>query len=111
MIDDVFCKIIAGELKADEVYRDDDVLVIRDIHPQAPVHLLIMPIAHVDGMADASPEVLGKLMAVAQKIAVQEGLVKGYRLILNEGEHGGKLVPHLHMHLLGGKPLGVKIVA
>ena len=111
MIDDVFCKIINGELKADEVYRDADVLVIRDIKPQAPVHLLVMPIEHVDGVGDASPDLLGKLVATAHKVAAQEGLTKGYRLILNEGEHGGKLVPHLHIHLLGGKALGAKIVA
>ncbi|HUO75489.1 MAG TPA: HIT domain-containing protein [Candidatus Paceibacterota bacterium] len=111
MIDDVFCKIIKGELKTDEVYRDDDVLVIRDIKPQAPVHLLVMPIEHVDGVSDASPELLGKLIATAHKVAQREGLTRGYRLILNEGEHGGKLVPHLHIHLLGGKPLGAKIVA
>lgn len=111
MIDDVFCKIIKGELKSDEVYRDDDVLVIRDIHPQAPVHLLIMPLAHVLGVGDATPELLGKLVAAAHAVAAKEGLEKGYRLILNEGEHGGKLVPHLHMHLLGGKPLGAKIIA
>ena len=110
MIDDVFCKIIKGELGADTVYRDDEVMVVKDIHPQAPVHLLIMPVAHYDGMADASAELLGKMAIVAHRIAGEEGLEKGYRLIINEGEHGGKLVPHLHMHLLGGRKLGPKIV-
>jgi histidine triad (HIT) family protein len=111
MIDDVFCKIISGEFKGDFVYRDDEVAVIRDIHPQAPVHLLVMPVKHVDGLVDADEALLGKLLVVARKVADQEGLEKGYRIILNEGEHGGKLVPHLHLHLLGGKHLGPKIVA
>ncbi len=111
MISDVFCKIVRGELKSDEVYRDKEILAIRDIKPQAPVHILVMPIAHVESVADASPELLGKLVAAAHRIAVQEKLTKGYRLIINEGDHGGKLVPHLHIHLLGGKRLGAKIVA
>ena len=111
MIDDVFCKIISGELKSDFVYRDDDVVVIRDIHPQAPVHLLVMPVRHVDGVGDADPALLGKLVATAHQVAVQEGLDDGYRIIVNEGAVGGKLVPHLHLHLLGGKRLGPKIVS
>ncbi len=111
MIQDVLCKIIGGELPADEVYRDSEVLAIRDIKPQAPVHILVMPIAHVDGVGDASPALLGKLIATAHRIAGEQGLTKGYRLVINEGEHGGKLVPHLHIHLLGGKRLGPKIVS
>ena|SRR5258708_255691 len=111
MITDVFCKIVAGEIPADKVYEDDNFLVIKDITPQAPVHLLIFPKKHVFGMHDATPEILGSAMALADKIAQQLGIAdKGYRLILNEGEHGGKLVPHLHIHLLGGKNLGSKIV-
>ena len=113
MIDDIFCKIINGELKADIVWQDDDFLVIKDIHPQAPVHLLIIPKKHIFGLAnltDADALLLGKALIVAEKVAVQLGLEKGYRLILNEGTHGGKLVPHLHIHLLGGKNLGAKIV-
>ena len=110
MIDDVFCKIIKGELGGEFVYRDDEIVVLKDIHPQAPVHLLVMPVVHCDGVADASVEVLGKMVGVAHRIAHEQGLEKGYRLIINEGEHGGKLVPHLHMHLLGGRKLGAKIV-
>lgn len=111
MIDDVFCKIIKGELPAEKVYEDDDFLVIKDIHPQAPVHLLIFPKKHIFGMHDANAEILGGAMLVADKVAQQLGIAdKGYRLILNEGDHGGKLVPHLHIHLLGGKSLGAKIV-
>ncbi len=114
MISDVFCKIINGELKSDKVYEDDDFLVIKDIAPQAPVHLLIVPKKHFQDLQDfkdSDAEILGRLLLVADKVAKQVGIhAKGYRLILNEGEHGGKLVPHLHMHLLGGKPLGPKIV-
>src|SRR5689334_2344483 len=111
MIEDVFCKIIKGELKADIVLEDKDFIVIKDIHPQAPVHLLIIPKKHVFGMHDAKPDLLGKMMVMADKAAQKMGIhEKGYRLILNEGDHGGKLVPHLHLHLLGGKILGAKIV-
>lgn len=114
MIEDVFCKIIAGEIPGEEVYRDDEVVVIKDIHPQAPVHLLVMPVKHVAGieeLAEHDGHLLGKLIATAHRVATEQGLTKGYRLIINEGEHGGKLVPHLHVHLLGGKALGPKIVA
>lgn len=114
MIDDVFCKIIKGELKGDFVYRDDDVVVLKDIHPQAPIHLLIMPMKHFNGIEDFTEHdghLLEKMLHVAHRVAKEQGMEKGYRLIINEGEHGGKLVPHLHIHLLGGKRLGPRIVA
>lgn len=115
MISDVFCKIIKGELKAEVVYKDDDFWVIRDINPQAPIHLLIIPVRHFLSLEDFLEKgdiaLLGKSLIVAHKVAHQVGIAdKGYRLIMNEGEHGGKLVPHLHIHLLGGKRLGPKIV-
>ncbi len=112
MISDVFCKIVAGEISQEGiVYQDENFIAKNDIAPQAPVHVVIFPKKHVFGMHDASPELLGQMMGVADKVAQQLGIVeKGYRLILNEGEHGGKLVPHLHIHLLGGKNLGSKIV-
>lgn len=111
MITDVFCKIIKGELPSDKVYEDDNFIVIKDVHPQAPVHLLIIPKKHIFGMHDATAEMLGKAMVLADKVAQQLGVAeKGYRLVLNEGEHGGKLVPHFHIHLLGGKSLGPKII-
>ena len=113
MITDVFCKIIKGELKADVVYKDEEFWVIKDINPQAPVHLLIIPVEHflkIEDFAD-SAELLGKAFLLADKMAHKQGLgEKGYRLIVNEGVHGGKLVPHFHVHLLGGKSLGPKIV-
>jgi len=113
MILDVFCKIIKGELKADVVYKDKEFLVIKDINPQAPVHLLIIPVKHflnVEDFADGA-ELLGRAFLLADTMAHKQGLgEKGYRLVVNEGEHGGKLVPHFHIHLLGGKKLGPKIV-
>ncbi len=115
MISDVFCKIIKGELPAEVIYKDDDFLVIKDNNPQAPVHLLIIPVRHFLSLEDflegGDTELLGKALVVAHKVAHQVGIAKkGYRLIMNEGEYGGKLVPHLHIHLLGGKRLGPKLV-
>lgn len=112
MIDDVFCKIISGELSAEVVYKDDEFWVIKDIHPQAPVHLLVIPAKHflkIENFGSES-DLLGKALLLADKIAHENKLDKGYRLIINEGEDGGKLVPHFHVHLLGGKRLGPKIV-
>ena len=113
MADDIFCKIIRGEMKGEFLHRDDSVVVIRDINPHAPVHLLIVPVEHFEGVGDLTERdegLLGHMVRVAHTVAQEQGLEKGYRLIINEGEHGGKLVPHLHMHLLGGKHLGAKLV-
>ncbi|OGN08313.1 MAG: histidine triad nucleotide-binding protein [Candidatus Yanofskybacteria bacterium RIFCSPHIGHO2_01_FULL_45_42] len=113
MISDVFCKIINGELPAERVFEDDDYLVVKDINPVAPVHWLIMPKKHFEKLDDFGKkdvELLGGALRLADKLAHERGLLKGYRLIINEGEDGGKLVPHLHIHLLGGKRLGQKIV-
>lgn len=115
MISDIFCKIIKGELPADVVYKDKDFWAIKDINPQAPVHLLIIPVKHFLSLEDflegSNTKLLGKALVVAHKVAHQIGAAdQGYRLILNEGEYGGKLVPHLHIHLLGGKRLGSKLV-
>lgn len=112
MITDVFCKIVNGELSQEGIiYQDDDFIVKKDINPQAPIHIIIFPKKHVFGMKDATAEMLGKVMVLADKVAQQLDIAeKGYRLVLNEGEHGGKLVPHFHIHLLGGKLLGPKIV-
>ncbi len=115
MIDDVFCKIVAGEIKSDTVYKDKEFIVLKDINPQAPIHLLIVPVKHFTSLEDFmegdNDGLLGRALIVAHKVAHQMNMAeKGYRLIINEGEYGGKLVPHLHIHLLGGRRLGPKIV-
>ena len=114
MIQDVFCKILNKELPADVVAEGDDWLAINDIHPQAPVHVLVMPKKHLTDICDATQDdtkLLGELLMAANSVAKKLGLEeKGFRLIINHGEHGGQLVPHLHIHLLGGKRLGAKIV-
>ncbi|MCY4536874.1 MAG: HIT domain-containing protein [Chloroflexi bacterium] len=106
----IFSKIIAREIPADIVYEDDLVLAFRDIAPQAPVHILIVPkqeIATVNDVSAADEEALGRLFIVAAKIASDEGIAEnGYRLIVNCNADGGQEVFHLHMHILGGRRLG-----
>lgn len=106
----IFSKIIAKEIPADIVYQDDRVTAFRDISPQAPTHILIIPnkeIPTVNDVTEADEAVLGHLFIVARKLAVQEGIAQnGYRLLVNCGSHGGQEVLHLHMHLLGGRKLG-----
>jgi histidine triad (HIT) family protein len=106
----LFEKIIAGELPADIVYKDGRVTAFRDIHPRAPTHILIVPnkpIPTADDLADEDEALIGHLVTVARDLARQEGIAKnGYRLIINCREHGGQEVHHLHVHLLGGRPLG-----
>ncbi len=106
----IFSKIIAREIPADIVYEDDLVLAFRDIAPQAPTHVLIVPkkeIATADDVAPEDEAALGRLFLAAAKIARAEGIADaGYRLIVNCREHGGQEVYHLHMHILGGRALG-----
>ncbi len=105
----IFSKIIRREIPADILYQDDLVTAFRDINPQAPTHILIVPNKLISTAADVTPEdetALGRMFIVAQKLANQEGLDNGYRLIVNCKEHGGQEVYHLHMHLVGGRPLG-----
>lgn len=106
----IFSKIIAKEIPADIVYEDDLVLAFRDIAPQAPVHILIIPKKEIPTANDveaADEAVLGRLFTTAAKIARDEGIAKqGYRLIVNCNEDGGQEVFHLHMHILGGRSLG-----
>ncbi|HEK0602767.1 TPA: purine nucleoside phosphoramidase [Proteus mirabilis] len=106
----IFSKIIRGEIPADIVFRDDTVTAFRDISPQAPTHILIIPnklIPTVNDVTAQDEQVLGHLFVVAAKIAQQEGIAEeGYRLVMNCNKHGGQEVFHIHMHLLGGKPLG-----
>ena len=105
----LFERIAAGEIPADIVRNDDDVLAIRDVNPQAPVHILVIPqraIPRIGQARDNDAAILGKLLLAARDIAKQEGLDEtGYRLVINHGPHAGESVPHLHIHLLGGRPL------
>lgn len=114
MIEDVFCKIIKKEIPAEVVMEEEDWIAMKDIHPSAPVHILIIPKKHIEGIAEIKEgdgELVGKLFLAANKVAKKVGLDEnGFRLIINQGEHGGQLVPHLHIHLLGGRKLGPKIV-
>lgn len=106
----LFEKIIAGEIPATIVYQDDRVTAFRDINPQAPVHILIVPNKPIPTVNDVSREdeaALGHLFIVARDLAKQEGIAEnGFRLIVNCNKHGGQVVYHLHMHLVGGAPLG-----
>jgi len=106
----IFSKIIAKEIPADIVYEDELVLAFRDIAPQAPVHILIIPkkeIPSANDVVEGDEAALGRLFTVAGRIARDEGIAEtGYRLIVNCNEHGGQEVFHLHVHLLGGRSLG-----
>jgi histidine triad (HIT) family protein len=102
----LFTKIINREIPADIVYEDEHVLAFRDIDPKAPVHVLIIPRQEIPGLASLPDE--GDhlhILNAAKKIAEQEGLTSGYRLVINQGEDAGQSVPHLHAHLLGGRKL------
>jgi histidine triad (HIT) family protein len=106
----LFLKIIRGEAPSDMVYQDDLVTAFRDIHPAAPVHILVVPnkvIPTADDLTDEDEQVAGRMMLVASKIARQEGIAEdGYRLIINCRNHGRQEIYHLHLHLIGGRPLG-----
>ena len=106
----LFEKIIAREIPAEIVYEDDRVLAFRDIKPQAPVHVLLVPRKPIPRIAESSPEdqsVLGHLLLKAAEIAAKLGLKEsGYRLVINSGPDGGESVPHLHCHILGGRRMG-----
>jgi histidine triad (HIT) family protein len=105
----VFCQIAAGEIDSDIIYQDDRVVAFRDLNPQAPLHVLIIPREHltnIDAVAPAEAELLGHCMLIAAELARNEGMAEsGYRLVANVGPHGGQSVDHLHFHLLGGRPM------
>jgi histidine triad (HIT) family protein len=105
----IFKKIIDREIPADIVYESDTILAFRDINPQAPVHILVIPKKEIDRISNSTPEdsaLLGDMMNVAREIADQEGISEnGYRLIMNCGPNGGQEVEHIHLHLLGGRKL------
>ena len=113
MNDCLFCKIIAGEIPSTKVYEDDKVYAFRDINPQAPVHVLVLPKEHMDSANAITAENVGNVAAVVEaipKIAAAEGLSDGYRVINNCGADAGQSVMHIHFHLIGGRKLGEKIV-
>ncbi|MGI8773097.1 MAG: histidine triad nucleotide-binding protein [Acidobacteriaceae bacterium] len=107
-MDCLFCKIAAGSIPVQKVFEDDTVVAFTDIHPQAPVHLLIIPRNHIASLAHLSPEderLLGHMHALAKQIAEEKGLHNGFRTVMNTGPDGGQTVDHLHLHLLGGRPM------
>ncbi len=105
----IFCKIIRQESAGEILYQDDQVTAFRDIHPVAPVHILIVPNKHIESVNQVGPEdepVLGHIFSVAKTLAEQEGIQEnGYRLIVNNGPHANQVVFHLHLHLIGGQRL------
>lgn len=107
--DCVFCRIIAGEIPAERLHDDDHVIAIRDINPQAPVHILIVPKRHIASLMDAegTPSLYARIVEVARTLAQRLGLAdRGFRLLVNAGPEGGQAVPHVHFHLLGGRTMG-----
>ena len=103
----VFCRLVAGELPATRVHEDELVLAFRDLHPQAPTHVLVVPKVHVSSLHELEdPRLAGALLVAAAAVARAEQLESGWRLIANTRAHGGQEVPHLHLHVLGGRPLG-----
>ena len=113
MNDCIFCKILNNEIPSDRVYEDEHVLAFRDIAPQTPVHIIVIPKEHIVSVADLNSEnslLAAKCLEAIAKIAAIEGLKGGFRVISNSGPDSGQTVSHLHFHLLGGKPLGQSLV-
>jgi histidine triad (HIT) family protein len=106
MSDCLFCRIIAGEIPSRRVFEDERVFAFEDVSPQAPTHVLVVPRAHLDRIAYAvDPEEIGRVLLAAARIAAERGL-EHYRLVINNGEQAGQSVFHVHVHLLGGRPMG-----
>ncbi|MBI2862188.1 MAG: histidine triad nucleotide-binding protein [Chloroflexi bacterium] len=106
MTDCIFCKIVSGEIKGDIVHRDDTITAFRDVNPRAPTHILLVPNEHIPSAADLAPEtaaVVGKMVVVANKLASEQKIGDGYRMVINCGPRAGQSVMHLHMHLMGGR--------
>jgi len=108
-MDCIFCQIASGKIPSDIIYQDEEVIAFRDIKPQAPVHLIIIPRKHIpslDQLKEDELPLIAHMIEVANQLAKGEGIAdKGYRLAINSGEEGGQMVPHLHLHLLGGRRL------
>ena len=108
----IFCKIVAGEIPSTKVYEDETVLAFRDIAPQAPVHVLVIPKAHIqdcNGITAENSALVAHMFEVIPEIAKAEGLAGGYRVVSNTGADSGQTVPHLHFHILGGKAMDLKM--
>lgn len=106
MEDCIFCKIIAGKIPCKKVFEDEDILAFHDIHPVAPVHFMVIPKLHIASLADVEPGqqmLLGKMLALASKLAIEQGCGDGWRTIINTGRVGRQEVYHLHIHIIGGK--------
>ena len=105
--DCLFCKIVAGKLPSDRVYEDEEIVAFKDIHPQAPIHFLVIPKAHVATLNDFDAEhatLMGRLLLTAKHLATENGL-PGYRVAMNVNREGGQVVFHVHLHVLGGRPM------
>jgi histidine triad (HIT) family protein len=108
MADCVFCQIIAGKIPGDILFRDESVVAFKDIHPKAPVHILVVPAKHIVSTAELTPAdlpVAAHMLEVADSVAKKLGTGKAYKLVINTGSEAGQVVMHLHMHLLGGKKI------
>lgn len=111
-MDCIFCKIVAGDIPSTKVYEDDSILAFRDINPEAPVHVIVIPKEHISSaneINEGNSSVIAHIFATIPKIAASESLSDGYRIITNIGENGGQSVHHLHFHLLGGRKLSLKL--
>ena len=112
MNDGLFCKIIAGDIPSKKVYEDDTIFAFRDIAPQAPTHILVVPKVHIpdcNGITDENSAVVAHIFTVIPKIAAAEGLTNGYRVVSNCGSDAGQTVQHLHFHILGGTALALQM--
>ena len=101
----IFCKIVAGQIPSKKAYEDDELLAFHDIHPWAPVHVLIIPRRHIATLYDAAPEddaLLGRMLGLAPRLMRELGVLDGFRTVVNTGANGGQEVYHLHMHVMGG---------
>lgn len=101
----IFCKIVAGQIPAKKAYEDEEVLAFHDIHPWAPVHVLVIPKQHIATLAEVGPEheaLLGRMLALAPRLMKELGVTNGFRTVVNTGRDGGQEVYHLHMHVMGG---------
>ncbi|HSW06654.1 histidine triad nucleotide-binding protein [Aquabacterium sp.] len=101
----IFCKIVAGAIPSKKVYEDEDIFAFHDIHPWAPVHILIIPKRHITSMVDVTPDdqaLMGKMLAISPKLMLDLGVINGYRHVINTGRDGLQEVQHMHLHVMGG---------